>query len=82
LLTKLMGVVGSYCDPMQVFVTSHSPFVLNAVGAENIRLVYIENGFTHVRALTNDEIASASSYLENEGTLDEFLELIGEGGVL
>ncbi|MEI7460775.1 MAG: AAA family ATPase [Pirellula sp.] len=78
LLTKVVDIIRTNADPLQVLMTSHSPYVLNSLTAENIRLVYFQKGMTRCRSLSTEEQRHAASYLEKEGTLSEFIELIEE----
>ena len=76
LVRKLISLLRTNADPAQIILTSHSAVVMNALEAEDIRLVYTQNGSTKVRALTSKEIRAASGYIEEDGTLAEFLETV------
>lgn len=76
LLAKLIDVLRVNADPAQVILTSHSPVVLSSLSPADIRLVDIQDGATTVRALSPDEIERAKEYMQRDGSLAEFLELI------
>jgi predicted ATPase len=73
LLRKLIGVLQSYSDQSQLIIATHSPVVLEAVEPSAVRLVTMEDGETKVRALTKRELRNAGKYLEEEGSLADFL---------
>jgi predicted ATPase len=77
LLRKLVDLLRDYSDQTQLIVTSHSPVVFNTLDPESVRLVTMENeGLTKVRALSPDELGVADRYLEEEGSLSDFLETV------
>jgi predicted ATPase len=78
LLIKLIDLLQGYSDQSQLIVATHSASVLNAVPPDAIRLVTMENGPTQVRRLTGQESQAAAKYLEEEGTLSDFLEMVAE----
>ncbi len=78
LLTKLIDLLRVNADPAQIILTSHSPVVLSSLQASDIRLVDIQDDSTTVRALSPAEIQRAQEYMQRDGTLAEFLELIQE----
>lgn len=78
LLTKLIDLLRVNADPAQIILTSHSPVVLSSLQASDIRLVDIHDDSTTVRALSPAEIQRAQEYMQRDGTLAEFLELIQE----
>jgi len=78
LLRKLIGVLQTYSDESQLIVSSHSAVVFNALDADAVRLVTMEKGETKVRALTAQERDAAAKYLEDQGSLSEFLETVEE----
>lgn len=75
LLKKLLDILRSYSDRSQLIMASHSAVVFNTVKPGSIRLVEMDGGKTQVRALTPNEVQAAAQYLEEEGTLADFLEL-------
>ena len=76
LLSRLIGVLQSYTNPMQLILTSHSPSVINAIGASDIRLVQAPGGSTQVHALSVDEIAKAKRYVDETGQLADYIRLL------
>jgi predicted ATPase len=78
LLRKLIGVLQAYSDESQLIIATHSPVVLDAVEPSAVRLVTMEDGQTKVRALTSEEVRVAAKYLEEEGSLAEFLGIVAD----
>ncbi len=78
LLEKLIATLKSYDDTYQFMFATHSPTVLNCLAPQDIRLVTMEDGQTHVRTLNDNEIQAAQHYLKEEGTLADFLEIVQE----
>lgn len=78
LLSKLIDIFKVNSDPAQIIFTSHSPTVLSSLEPADVRLVEMRGGSTRVRALTAAEVSRAQSYMQREGSLAEFIELIQE----
>ena len=78
LLNKLIPLLKTYADPAQFVITSHSSNVFDQLEAQDIRLVTMEDGDTHVRALTEKETQIAQKFMSKEGSLSEFLETVQE----
>jgi ABC-type multidrug transport system ATPase subunit len=76
LLVRLMRVLLSYTDPTQLFITSHSPTVINTVGARDIWLVQAPQGKTLCHRLTEDEIRKAGEYVDEVGQLADYVRLL------
>jgi predicted ATPase len=76
LLVKLIDLLKVNADPTQVILASHSPTVLSQLRPADIRLVEMIDGSTRVRALTEAEVTRAQEYMQRDGSLAEFLELI------
>jgi predicted ATPase len=76
LLRRLIDLLRSYSAERQLIVASHSPAVFNSLDPESIRLVTMEQGETKVRALSSEETHVAGKYLEEEGSLADFLETV------
>ena len=76
LLRKLIDVLRNYSDQTQLIASSHSPVVFNALNPGSVRLVTMEDGETKVRALSPEEANVVSKYLEEEGSLSDFLETV------
>jgi predicted ATP-dependent endonuclease of OLD family len=51
-LNRLMDDIGNDCAGRQVIVTTHSPFVLNKLGIDNLRLLSLTGGPTALTELT------------------------------
>jgi predicted ATPase len=78
LLRKLIGILQSYSDQSQLIVSSHSSVIFNTLDPGAVRLVTMENGDTKVRALTPAELSVAGKFLEEDGSLSDFLETVEE----
>jgi len=76
LLAKVVDILRTYSGRTQLICTTHSPRVMNLVGPSGIRLVTSANGSTTVEALSNDRLRLAEGYLQDEGTLAEFLDTL------
>jgi predicted ATPase len=77
-LRKLIDLLQGYSDRSQLIVASHSAAVFNTVTPDVIRLVTIEQGTTKVRALTQREAHAAARFLDEEGSLADFIETVAE----
>jgi AAA15 family ATPase/GTPase len=75
-LHKLIPLLKSYTG--QFLIASHSSEIFNRMEPEEIRLVTMENGVTQLRPLDATEIAAASRFIREEGTLSDFIETIQE----
>ena len=73
---RVMGIIHTYSAAFQCVVTSHSPELFNSMSPAAIRLVAYEGQRTMVSSLSEEQIAHAREYLECEGSLAEFLELL------
>jgi energy-coupling factor transporter ATP-binding protein EcfA2 len=78
LLRKLLGLLRANVDPAQIILTSHSAQVVNDLTAQDVRLVSIHRGATRVRKLTPKESEVAAHFIEEEGTLADFLDSVEE----
>lgn len=74
MLRKVMNILDAYRDDLQCIVTSHSPDVFNMTAPENVRIVELRDGHSSVTPLTLNQIEQARRYLQDEGTLAEYLE--------
>lgn len=74
LLRKLMGVIFRYASERQFIMTSHSPEVFNLLNVNQVRIVGLENGKTFAKPLTSKEQQHAIDYMNDCGTLADFLE--------
>jgi len=78
LVRKLINLLRTNADPGQIILSSHSTAVMNGLEAPDVRLVSIVRGKTRVRALTPKEVAAATRFIDEEGTLAVFLESVEE----
>jgi predicted ATPase len=78
LLRKLIDVLRTYSDQNQLILSSHSSVVFNTLDPKAVRLVTMEDGKTKVRALTPVELQAAAKFMEEEGSLSEFIETVEE----
>jgi predicted ATPase len=74
LLDKLIDIIRTYTMEKQLFISSHSPIVLDALDPLEIKLVELANGRTYARSLDDTEINAARNYLAKEGPLSAFVE--------
>jgi hypothetical protein len=79
LLRKLIDLLQGYSDRSQLIIASHSTVIFNTLDPTAIRLVTMEDDGTKVRSLTNEELRAAERFLEEEGTLADFIETVEEG---
>ena len=73
LLSKLLAEIDAYSGDRQIVLSTQSPHVVSWANPLAIRLVERHAGKTSVRSLREDEVNRVSSYLNNEGTLGEFV---------
>jgi predicted ATP-dependent endonuclease of OLD family len=76
LLTKLLDILRVNCDPLQVFLTTHSTAVFDQLKAEEVRLVSMTEGETSVRSLSDQELTAASNFMQNDGSFSDFIETV------
>jgi ABC-type Mn2+/Zn2+ transport system ATPase subunit len=77
LTSKLLGLLKTYKE-RTVVLTTHSATMFNALEPENIRLVTMRKGATRLRALSPEELSTARAFLEDEGSLSDFIESVEE----
>jgi hypothetical protein len=73
LLSKLLAELEAYSIDRQIVLSTHAPLVVDRCDPHSIRLVERRAGTTTVRSLTPDEVTSVASYLNDEGTLSDFV---------
>ncbi len=73
LLSKLLAEIDAYSIDRQIVLTTQSPQVVSWADPRAIRLVERHAGKTSVRSLREDEIGRVSAYLNDEGTLGDFV---------
>jgi predicted ATPase len=76
LLRKLIDLLRGYDDKGQLIMTSHSSDLFNALKPEEVRLVTMERGATQVRALSESEMAGAKRFINEEGSLSDYLDML------
>ncbi|MES1223727.1 MAG: AAA family ATPase [Bacteroidota bacterium] len=75
-LHSLLDFFKDQSKEQQIIITTHSPQVLDIIGAEELNKIIIaeidyENG-TVLRHLNSDEMQKAQSYLKDEGLLSDY----------
>jgi ABC-type lipoprotein export system ATPase subunit len=83
LLSSIMELIAQYSKTKQMFVSTHSDYVLDKVDPSNVYTVqYHRNrgtGVTHIKsAMSSQEYSALRKYLESEGNLGEYWR---EGGL-
>ena len=73
LLSKLLAEIDAYSHDRQIVLTTQSPNVVSWANPSALRLVERHDGKTSVRSLREDEIGRVSAYLNDEGTLGDFV---------
>lgn len=73
LLEKLLNEIEAYTADENLILSTHSPQVVSWTQPNKINLVYRQNGRTYVRKLKETEIESVVDYLNEEGSLGEWL---------
>ncbi|MCD4727453.1 MAG: AAA family ATPase [Pirellulales bacterium] len=78
LLRKVIDVLQGYSDQHQLILSSHSSVVFDTLDPKAVRLVTMENDVTKVRPLTPEELRAAKLFMEEEGSLSDFIETVEE----
>ncbi len=73
LIHKLVGLLHVFADSATILMSTHSTTVMDQLEPEECRLVTLKSGVTNVRSLTAEERAGARAYLDDAGSLSEFL---------
>ena len=73
LLSKLLAEIDAYSTDRQIVLTTQSPQVVSWADPRALRLVERHAGKTSVRSLREDEISRVAAYLNDEGTLGDFV---------
>ncbi len=73
LVHKLVGLLHTYADPATILLSTHSTTLMDQLEPQECRLVTMRDGATRVRGLSPEEIAGARAYLEDTGSLADFL---------
>ena len=78
LLRKLIGIIRTYSHRTRFVRATHSPHVIDMLRPEELLLLEAPNGNTKIRGLAPKELKACRQFLENEGALSEFLEVVEE----
>lgn len=73
LVHKLVGLLHTYADPATILLSTHSTTLMDRLEPQECRLVTMRDGTTRVRGLSPKEIAGARAYVEDSGSLADFL---------
>jgi ABC-type Mn2+/Zn2+ transport system ATPase subunit len=73
LLRRLLSEIDTYSTDRQTIISTHSPQVVSAARPDEIRVVERLKGGTKVTMLTRSQVDHLKSYLEEEGTLGEYV---------
>lgn len=76
LLQKIVDVLRTYSHKSQLVMSTHSNRVLNLISPLDVRVVTAEAGKTHARRLSTTEAGTATAFIDDSGTLSEFLETL------
>lgn len=78
LAAKLLGILQAYGVDRCMVLSTHSPAMLDAIDPQALRIVELRSGVTHLRSMSTRELRAAKGFLEDDGSLYEFLESVGE----
>lgn len=73
LLRRLLSVIESYTIDSQVIISTHSSIVVNWANPSDLTLIERDSGTTKARNLQPDEMHAASRFIDDEGTLSDFV---------
>lgn len=73
LLARLLAELDAYGQDRQIVIATHSPQVVSWARPDELRLVEREQGQTRVRSLSEQQAARVSAYLEEQGSLGDFV---------
>lgn len=70
-LSSLLDLIRSFSRKTQIIVTTHSPELLDSewIGPENIRIVFWEQGTSHIRPISEDTARSLREHLMGAGEM-------------
>lgn len=77
-LTRLMGLIESHLSGRQLFVTTHSAFVLNRLGLNRLALLHRGNSPSYIEHLRDDTV----SYFRKQSGVDTLRIALGRKVVL
>ena len=80
LLRKFLPLCFTYAEHLnkQLIIATHSTEIIDLLEAKNIRLVRMTDAGTKVSGLDDNLVSILPEYIENEGTLSEFLEAMDD----
>jgi hypothetical protein len=78
LARKVVGLMRQNALGAQLILASHSSALLNSLNPEEIRLVSLLDGSTNVQKLSARELKAAGKFMDEEGPLYDFLEMVQE----
>lgn len=78
LLRKLIDMLRTYSHRSQIIFTTHSSDVIDILRPEEVLLATASEGKTMVRELSPNEVDRARRFLNDDGSLSEFLEPFDE----
>jgi hypothetical protein len=73
LLSRVLNLLDAYVADRQIVVSTHSPLVVDWCEPSQLRLVTREGNKTTTRSLSTTEAARVAAYLNDEGTLGDFV---------
>lgn len=73
LLGRLLALMESYSLDRQIILTIHSPQVVNWCSASQLRLIERIENITRVRSIEESQMSRITQYLNDQGTLADFL---------
>lgn len=73
MLEKLLNEIESYTYGQNLILSTHSPQVVSWTQPDKINLVYRQDGRTFVRKLATNEIENVVEYLNEEGSLGDWI---------
>ena len=79
LLRRFLPLCQRYAEEYnkQLIITTHSYEVVDMLQPENIRLVSMGEEGTKAESLPEEDIRHIKTFMEDEGTLSEYLEILG-----
>lgn len=73
LLARLLAVLESYSMDCQLLISTQSPQLVSWAAPQEIRLVQRQEGVTRVSSLSEQQIQQLAPYLQERGTLADFI---------
>ena len=78
LLRKLVPHLFTYAEQLnkQLIITTHSADIINLVDANALRIISKSSAGTKISQIEEEQLEYLKDFIEDEGTLSEFLEVI------